>query len=132
MNERDNAARAKAIDSLLNIEFKNAYFHYVPEKPILRNVLNQVKIDLVLCVCMHVCVHTYYMTCSNCVRWLTRSQFEERWMQLLGVVNQPPPQMYGILCVCVCNDIMLLKGMPIEEVYAVGIGGVVSLLLATL
>ena len=40
--------------------------------------------------------------------------------------------MYGILCVCVCNDIMLLKGMPIEEVYAVGIGGVVSLLLATL
>ena len=46
--------------------------------------------------------------------------------------------MYGILCVCVCvcvcvcNDIMLLKGMPIEEVYAVGIGCVVSLLLATL
>ena len=29
------------------------------------------------------------------------------------------------VCVCVCNDIMLLKGMPIEEVYAVGIGGVV-------
>ena len=42
--------------------------------------------------------------------------------------------MYGILCVCVCvcNDIMLLKGMPSEEVFAVGIGGVVSLLLATL
>ena len=37
-----------------------------------------------------------------------------------------------VFCVCVCNDIMLLKGMPIEEVYAVGIGGVVSLLLATL
>ena len=88
---------------------------------------------------MYVCVHTYYMTCSNCVRWLTRSQFEERWMQLLGVVNQPPPQdvwyfvcVYVCVCVCVCNDIMLLKGVPIEEVYAVGIGDVVSLLLATL
>ena len=61
MNERDNAARAKAIDSLLNIEFKNVYFHYVPEKPILRNVLNQVKIVLVY-MCMYVCVctHIYY------------------------------------------------------------------------
>ena len=39
-------------------------------------------------------------------------------MQLLGVVNQPPPQdVWYFVCVCVCNDIMLLKGMPIEEVY---------------
>ncbi len=28
---------------------------------------------------------------SNCLGWLTRSQFEERWMQLLGVINQPHP-----------------------------------------
>ena len=82
---------------------------------------------------MYVCVHTYYMTCSNCVRWLTRSQFEERWMQLLGVVNQPPPQdVWYFVCVCVCVMTSCYKGMPIEEVYAVGIGGVVSLLLATL
>ena len=104
MNERDNAARAKAIDSLLNIEINNVYFHYVPEKPILRNVLNQVKIVLVY-MCMYVCVYTHiiYMTCSNCVRWPTRSQFEERWMQLLGVVNQPPPQgVWYFVCVCVC------------------------------
>ena len=41
--------------------------------------------------------------------------------------------MYGMcVCVCVCVCVMLLKGMPIEEVYAVGIGCVVSLLLATL
>ena len=60
MNERDNAARAKAIDSLLNTEFKNIYFHYVPEKPILRNVLNQVNIALVyMCMCVRVCVYTY-------------------------------------------------------------------------
>lgn len=32
-----------------------------------------------------------YMARSNCVGWLGRAQFEERWMQLLGVVNQPPP-----------------------------------------
>ena len=57
MNERDNAASAKAIDSLLNIEFKNVYFHYVPEKYILRNVLNQVKIVL----CMYVCVCTHIL-----------------------------------------------------------------------
>ena len=31
------------------------------------------------------------MARSNCVGWLGRAQFEERWMQLLGVVNQPPP-----------------------------------------
>lgn len=27
----------------------------------------------------------------NSIGWLTRSQFEERWMQLLGVINQPLP-----------------------------------------
>lgn len=27
----------------------------------------------------------------NTLGWLTRSQFEERWMQLLGVINQPAP-----------------------------------------
>ena len=27
----------------------------------------------------------------NSVGWLNRPQFEERWMQLLGVINQPPP-----------------------------------------
>ena len=36
------------------------------------------------------------------------------------------------VCVCVCVMTSCYKGMPIEEVYAVGIGGVVSLLLATL
>ena len=42
-------------------EFKNVYFHYVPEKPILRNVLNQVKIVLVyVCTCM--CTHTHNHT----------------------------------------------------------------------
>ena len=41
-----------------------------------------------------------YMTCSNRIRWVTRSQFEERWMQLLGVVNQPPPQdVWYFVCV---------------------------------
>ena len=64
MNERDNAARSKAIDSLLNIEFNNVYFHYVPEKPILRNVLNQVKIVLVY-MCMYVCVCTHIYTCTH-------------------------------------------------------------------
>ena len=29
---------------------------------------------------------------GNFVGWLNRQQFEERWMQLLGVVNQLPPQ----------------------------------------
>ena len=40
---------------------------------------------------LHQCYCRYsqqYMTRSNCVRW---PQFEERGMQLLGVVNQPPP-----------------------------------------
>lgn len=32
-----------------------------------------------------------YMARSNSVGWLSRPQFEERWMQLLAVVNQPPP-----------------------------------------
>lgn len=27
----------------------------------------------------------------NSLGWLTRSQYEERWMQLLGVLNQPTP-----------------------------------------
>lgn len=27
----------------------------------------------------------------NSLGWLTRFQFEERWMQLLGVLNQPVP-----------------------------------------
>lgn len=27
----------------------------------------------------------------NSLGWLMRSQFEERWMQLLGVINQPMP-----------------------------------------
>ncbi|CAI8011397.1 Huntingtin [Geodia barretti] len=62
-----------------------------------------------------------YMARSNTVGWLDRAQFEERWMQLLGVVNQPPPA----------------EGMPVEEMYAhtlnmcIGLVGVVSLLLAT-
>lgn len=37
-----------------------------------------------------------YMGRSNCVGWLSRPQFEERWMQLLGVVNQPPPSEVGL------------------------------------
>lgn len=36
-----------------------------------------------------------YMGRSNCVGWLNRPQFEERWMQLLGVINQPPPPEVG-------------------------------------
>jgi len=28
---------------------------------------------------------------GNFVGWLNRQQFEERWMQLLGGVNQAPP-----------------------------------------
>lgn len=28
---------------------------------------------------------------SNPLGWLNRSHFEERWMQLLGVINQPHP-----------------------------------------
>jgi huntingtin len=62
-----------------------------------------------------------YMVRINTVGWLDRAQFEERWMQLLGVVNQPPPA----------------EGMPVEEMYAhtlnmcIGLVGVVSLLLAT-
>ena len=27
----------------------------------------------------------------NPLGWLSRSHFEERWMQLLGVINQPHP-----------------------------------------
>lgn len=27
----------------------------------------------------------------NSLGWLSRFQFEERWMQLLGVINQPIP-----------------------------------------
>ncbi len=33
-----------------------------------------------------------FMQRCNFAGWLNRLQFEERWMQLLGVVNQPPPQ----------------------------------------
>ena len=50
------------------------------------------------------------MTRSNCVRW---PQFEERGMQLLGVVNQPPPH---FVCVCVC--VMTLLSCHAIEVYA--------------
>lgn len=32
-----------------------------------------------------------YMQRCNSVGWLNRPQFEERWMQLLGVINQPLP-----------------------------------------
>ena len=32
-----------------------------------------------------------YMQRTNSLGWLTRFQFEERWMQLLGVINQPIP-----------------------------------------
>ena len=38
-----------------------------------------------------------FLTRSNCVRW---PQFEERGMQLLGVVNQPPPHdVWYFVCV---------------------------------
>ena len=61
------------------------------------------------------------MTRSNCVRWLTRSQFEERWMQLLGVVNQPPPHDVWYLCVCacvcVCDDIIIMSVNYVKEIY---------------
>ena len=33
-----------------------------------------------------------YMQRCNSLGWLTRFQFEERWMQLLGVINQPIPR----------------------------------------
>jgi hypothetical protein len=62
-----------------------------------------------------------YMARSNCIGWLSRAQFEERWMQLLGVVNQAPPP----------------EGLPVDEVQAhvlnmcAGLVGVVSLLEAT-
>ena len=49
---------------------------------------------------LHQCYCRYsqqYMTRSNCVRW---PQFEERGMQLLGVVNQPPPHdVWYFVCV---------------------------------
>ncbi len=31
----------------------------------------------------------------NPIGWLSRPEFEERWMQLLGVVNQPPPMSFN-------------------------------------
>ena len=55
----------------------------------------------------------------NAIGWLNRHQFEERWMQLLGVVNQPPPP----------------EGTPQEEGHAhminvcAGVQAVTSLLL---
>lgn len=58
---------------------------------------------------------------SNPIGWLNRPQFEERWMQLLGVVNQPLPA----------------QGMPPEECHAhilnvcAGVQAVTSLLLST-
>ena len=49
---------------------------------------------------LHQCYCRYsqqYMTRSNCIRW---PQFEERGMQLLGVVNQPPPHdVWYFVCV---------------------------------
>ena len=32
-----------------------------------------------------------FMQRCNSLGWLNRSHFEERWMQLLGVINQPLP-----------------------------------------
>ena len=57
----------------------------------------------------------------NPIGWLNRHQFEERWMQLLGVINQPPPP----------------EGTPQEESHAhmlnvcAGVQAVTSLLLGT-
>ncbi len=36
-----------------------------------------------------------YMQRCNPIGWLSRPEFEERWMQLLGVVNQTPPPALG-------------------------------------
>lgn len=55
-----------------------------------------------------------YMQRCNSLGWLTRFQFEERWMQLLGVVNQPFPledanvEEYHAYFLNVCAGKMLL------------------------
>lgn len=36
-----------------------------------------------------------YMQRCNPIGWLSRPEFEERWMQLLGVVNQSHPSSPG-------------------------------------
>ena len=42
-----------------------------------------------------------YMQRINLIGWTSKSQFEERWMQLLGVLNTPPPN-EGDHCYCSC------------------------------
>ena len=65
-------------------------------------------------------LHQFMQRC-NAIGWLNRHQFEERWMQLLGVINQPPPP----------------EGTPQEEGHAhminvcAGVQAATSLLLNT-
>lgn len=63
-----------------------------------------------------------YMQRCNSLGWLTRYQFEERWMQLLGVINQPIPQEDGsveeyhayFLNVCAGNNSLEGKVVVLE------------------
>lgn len=98
----------------------------------------------------------------NFVGWLSRPQFEERWMQLLGVVNQPPPQegefpeeyhaytlnvcagtlnnvihndayiIISSICTSTCICMCIIIHVSIELYSTVGVQAVTSLLLSTL
>ena len=51
-----------------------------------------------------------YMQRINSMGWSSKSHFEERWMQLLGVLNTAPPHEgwslvhVHVQCTCICYD----------------------------
>lgn len=64
-----------------------------------------------------------YMQRCNSLGWLTRFQFEERWMQLLGVINQPIPledsslEQYHAYYLNVCSGTLSIAHLRTMDYY---------------